>query len=366
MSWKILTGDVRSMLQTLPDQSVQCCVTSPPYWGLRDYGTASWDGGDAACDHVEMAIGMSDKNTLGPDRYLPPTNAANVGRSRQFKQKCGHCGARRIDSQIGLEPTPAAFVDQLVAVFREVKRVLKDDGVIWINLGDTYAANRGYQVPDSEWQDVGNSQGMKADDIGLKPKDLVGVPWRVAFALQADGWYLRSDVIWAKPNPMPESVTDRPTKAHEYIFLLSKSERYYYDADAIAEPSSEVGTVNTFGNKNAAARNVDELTGNMRPGVRYETKPTRNCRSVWEITTQSYPEAHFATFPEAIPERCIKAGSKVGDTVLDPFCGAGTTGLVADRLERNFIGIELNPAYVTLARKRINEVTPLFPTEETA
>ena len=282
----------------------------------------------------------------------------------------------------------------MVEVFREVRRVLRKDGTLWLNLGDSYATTSGggQQVAQTNTGAGLSCNRVGAGKIpGLKPKDLVGIPWRVAFALQADGWYLRSDIIWAKPNPMPESVTDRPTKAHEYLFLLTKSERYYYDAEAIAEPASEVGTVNSFGNKNAAARRVGELTGNMKPGVMYETKPTRNRRSVWTIATEPYPEAHFATFPEALVEPCIKAGcpaagrrcdcnelietptgaiSKHGwltpptpcdcpiepaGTVLDPFCGSGTTLSVARRFGCISVGIELNLAYCELATKRLQQ-----------
>ncbi len=321
MSTRIVVGDCRVTLPTLAAGSVRCCVTSPPYWGLRDYG------------HGE---------------------------------------------QIGLEQTPDAYVEQLVAVFREVRRVLTDDGTLWLNLGDSYAANRGYQVPDSKHVDVGNSRGMNAASIGLKHKDLVGIPWRVAFALQADGWYLRSDIIWHKPNPMPESVTDRPTKAHEYVFLLSKSAKYYYDAAAIAEPATYADSrmVDGFGDKSihgkhkgdpqSAEFRKQDNTGNRHYtgfNDRYASKAlptTRNARTVWTVTTSPYSGAHFATMPPELAERCIKAGSAKGDTVLDPFGGAGTTALVADRLGRDAILCELNPTYVELAEQRVTNDSPLF------
>jgi DNA modification methylase len=188
----------------------------------------------------------------------------------------------------------------------------------------------------------------------------------VAFALQADGWWLRSDIIWAKPNPMPESVTDRPTKSHEYVFLLTKAARYYWDAEAVKEPSSEVGTVKSFGNKNADARRVKSLTGNMKPGVKYETKPTRNIRSVWSIATQPYHEAHFATMPEKLVEPCVLAGSKPGDLVLDPFAGSGTVGVVCRRFARRFVGVELNPAYVGMATLRLAQTQPGLALEATS
>jgi DNA modification methylase len=455
-TWRLLTGDVRERLTELPDASVQCCVTSPPYWGLRDYGT---------------------------------------------------------EGQIGLEATPDAYAQTMVEVFREVKRVLKDDGTLWLNLGSSMASDpkkggsgtfngrngRGEsygrpaiqslrpsrvpaydndgraledsQVPDSvdcdlcdgcraaretrtessvrrrgtSGHDVSTTicegerldsvrapdavslraapestsplsseprqaacshcancgaclsvlrstsrdarlcarrvgcmtgsellasddrnQGMDASGTAwlkytmFKPKDLVPIPWMVAMALQADGWYLRSDIIWSKPNPMPESVTDRPTKAHEYIFLLSKKASYYYDAEAIKEQG--IIAAGTKAAKGSAER-FNTPGVNSRPPEYKQYTGTRNCRSVWQITTQPYPGAHFATFPEALPERCITAGTKLGDTVLDPFAGSGTTGQVAIRLGRSFLGIELNPEYAGLARTRIGGAAPLFAQE---
>jgi DNA modification methylase len=312
-TWHLLTGDVRERLAELPDASVQCCVTSPPYWGLRDYGT---------------------------------------------------------DGQLGLEPTPAAYVASLVAVFREVGRVLRDDGTLWLNLGDSYCGGGGY-APDAPSNLAGSKQttiggackttAATKTPSGLKPKDLVGIPWRLAFALQADGWYLRSDIIWNKPNPMPESVTDRPTKSHEYVFLLTKSARYFYDAEAVREEGP------TYTRKAGGYKGFDKthIGMNQKGGMADKDTTTvgRNCRSVWTITTQPYPDAHFATFPEALPERCIKAGTKLGDTVLDPFAGSGTTGQVAVQLGRSFIGIELNADYADLARTRIGGAAPLFAQE---
>lgn len=310
--WRILVGDVREQLRTLPDASVQTCVTSPPYWGLRDYG---------------------------------------------------------MPGQLGLEPTPDAYVAAMVDVFAEVWRVLKDDGTCWINLGDSYqtTSGGGQQVAQSN-----TGAGLAANRVGagkipgLKPKDLVGIPWRVAFALQAYGWYLRSDIIWSKPNPMPESVTDRPTKAHEYLFLLSKAERYFYDAAAIADAALYPGDHRAL--RTDTRKVVDPMCadGGSRARTGLPTGDTRNKRSVWSIATQPYPDAHFATFPEALIEPCILAGSKPGDTVLDPFNGSGTTGAVAIRHQRNYIGVELNPAYVELARTRIGKVAPLFAWEASA
>jgi DNA modification methylase len=361
-AWEIREGDALARLREMADGSVQCCVTSPPYWGLRDYGTARWEGGEVSCTHTR------------------PTSAASVasstleGGKRTTAQQqegwkngaCGLCGAVRVDSQLGLEPTPEAYVAAMVSVFREVRRVLRKDGTLWLNLGDSYVANGSGQVPQTECHVGSGLAGPNRDGMTrLAPKNLFGIPWRVAFALQADGWWLRSDIIWAKPNPMPESVRDRPTRSHEYLFLLTKSARYYYDADAIAEPSIHAGRVVEYDGtqKNCAAGddvNDRRTLIGANGAARIEVAATRNARSVWTIATHPYPEAHFATFPPEIPRRCILAGSRPGDLVLDPFAGAGTTLLVSDRLGRNGIGIELNPDYCALARRRIAEDAPLF------
>lgn len=320
----LLQADARSI--PLRDVCVQCVVTSPPYFGLRDYGAAG---------------------------------------------------------QIGLEPTPDAYVQQLVTVFREVRRVLADDGVLWLNLGDSYAGanaaggwREGSARADGEVRGDGatsrrNRNGNGAVD-GVKPKDLIGIPWRVAFALQADGWYLRSDVIWHKPNPMPESVTDRPTKSHEYLFLLTKSERYFYDAEAIAELAECAGGKAGYaGYSERAASMGREPSGNEKPGVVAFNKDTRNRRSVWTIATTPYSGAHFATMPEKLVEPCIMAGSRLGDYVFDPFIGSGTVGAVAKRLKRRWVGQDLNSAYLSLAKERTADVplplfdlTPPEPTQE--
>lgn len=334
MTLRILVGDCRQRLSELPDGSVDSVVTSPPYFGLRDYG---------------------------------------------------------MHGQIGLENNPQAFVEELVSVFREVRRVLKPEGTLWLNLGDTYnSGGRGGHPGDKttlgggttrhaeaskarrrpcpqgktgQRSDRANHMAFKAPPANdLKPKDLLGIPWRVAFALQADGWYLRQDIIWHKPNPMPESVTDRCTKAHEYIFLLSKSERYFYDADAIAEPSvwygvdarSDKGNIRYEGK-----RTIDKSGKNGQEGFAVVTE-NRNKRSVWTVTTKPYEGAHFATYPTDLIEPCIKAGCPRGGVVLDPFFGAGTTGIVADRLGRNCIGIELNPAYADMARGRFESDAGMF------
>jgi len=299
---KILCGDCFDILKTLPAESVQCCVTSPPYWGLRDYG---------------------------------------------------------VEGQLGLEKTPEEYVEKMVAVFEEVRRVLRKDGTLWLNLGDTYAANRTTQVIDNKHVDVGNDLSMKVPS-GLKQKDLCGIPWRVAFALQSAGWYLRQDIIWHKPNPMPESVTDRCTKAHEYVFLMAKSGKYFYDADALREPC--VQTEHNLGKNSRVFQNRDVIHSQKyreeRMDESFNHEGGRNRRSVWTIATAPFPAAHFATFPEALVEPCILAGSRCGDTVLDPFSGAGTVGVVAKRLNRKYIGIELNPEYVKMAENRIRLENP--------
>ena len=236
---KLYSGDCLEILKQLPDKHIQCCITSPPYWGLRDYGTAEWVGGDSDCEHIAGVDNPRSSRPLG--KFHGGNDQYHV---TPYLDHCRKCGAKRVDQQIGLEKTPQEYVSKLVALFGEVKRVLKDNGTVWLNLGDTYAAARSYQVVDNKYKDVGNKIGHLVPP-GLKPKDLVGIPWRVAFALQADGWYLRQDIIWRKLNPMPESVRDRCTKAHEYIFLLSKKQKYYYDAEAVREKANYDGRQDT-------------------------------------------------------------------------------------------------------------------------
>jgi DNA modification methylase len=329
MSYRIITGHCLDALPTLDAGSVQTCVTSPPYFGLRDYGIAG---------------------------------------------------------QIGLEETPEQYVSKLVEVFREVRRVLRDDGALWLNLGDSYAN-------DGKWG--GSSGGKHAAGLhgqsgigrakrrtGLKPKDLIGIPWMVAFALRADGWYLRQEIIWHKPNPMPESVTDRCTKAHEQIFLLSKSPRYYFNADAIREPAKESsvarvvgGSQVKFGGNNRCpdspglqsgkdwtpkmAGGAIGLEDRKRADAQGQPYETANKKSVWTVATKAFKEAHFATFPEQLIEPCILAGSREGDTVLDPFNGAATTGVVALKHGRSYVGVELNPENVEMSERRLAEAEAL-------
>lgn len=310
MKATILVGDVRQRLAQVADGSVQCCVTSPPYWGLRDYGH---------------------------------------------------------DGQMGLEQTPEQYVAEMVAVFREVRRVLADDGVLWLNLGDSYIGYKGdnYLREKSTSKLQSKTTVPSSHTIGtpqtsnLKHKDLVGIPWRVAFALQADGWWLRQDIIWHKPNPMPESVTDRCTKAHEYVFMLTKSARYYFDNGAIKEPSTQLGKTSIRFGGNKYGDNTDPKHA-TKSGNTYTDTGFRNKRDVWSIPTRPFKGAHFAVMPEALVEPCVLAASRPGDVVLDPFTGSGTVAVVSLRHGRNFIGTELNLEYAEIARQRIDSENPLL------
>lgn len=294
----ILQGDVRERLAAIDDGSVQACITSPPYWGLRDYGHGN---------------------------------------------------------QIGLEETPEEYVAEMVAVFNEVKRVLADDGVLWLNVGDSYFNNFG---GGSDTMTTGNAHAVKqrgrhnvTKHQTLKIKDLAGIPWRLAFALQNQGWYLRQDVIWHKPNPMPESVTDRCTKSHEYLFMLTKSARYFFNNDAIKEPVEQ-----DWGTRDRTEGKYHNEGTGLRPHTGLtQTYDTRNKRSVWSIPTKPFKGAHFAVMPEALVEPCILASTKENDLVLDPFTGSATVAVVATKYGRNFIGTELNPEYVQIAVNRITE-----------
>ena len=348
MNYKILQGNCIDSLKTLEDESVNCCVTSPPYWGLRDYGTAEWIGGDPKCSHKRDSK-HSDSCSTG-QKNLEGAIGDGI-----YKTECPKCGATRKDSQLGLEETPEEYVANMVKVFSEVKRVLTKDGTLWLNLGDSYAGSG--KGPAGNLKDNGERHleyvtKPFTDDL-LKPKDLVGIPWRVAFALQADGWYLRQDIIWHKPNPMPESVTDRCTKAHEYIFLLSKSSKYYYDHEAVKEKAK---TEPQSRNKNREGYNADYPKGDrFSEGDRvFGADGLANKRSVWTVNTRPYPEAHFATYPKKLIRPCIKAGCPQGGVVLDPFGGSGTTAEVANELQRDAILCELNPKYCELIEKRLS------------
>jgi DNA modification methylase len=344
---KILQGDCLEVLKTLPDKSVNMCVTSPPYYGLRDYG-------GCGCAMRRSAT-MSSSTLAGGGNATPD-------KLKDANPDCPECeGTGRIkgmNQQIGLEETPEQYVQKLVEIFREVKRVLKDDGTLWLNLGDSYAGSHGNGCVE---QSVGQKKFVKfkspsSNVSNLKPKDLIGIPWRVAFALQDGGWYLRQDIIWHKPNPMPESVTDRCTRAHEYIFLLAKNKKYYFDNEAIKEKSISIYRSSDFIPKSKKDILGDKCSATMASSKNRSDKiinGNRNRRSVWTITTKPFSEAHFATFPEELVNPCILAGCPKDGIVMDCFMGAGTTALMALKLNRKFIGIELNPKYIEIANKRI-------------
>lgn len=360
---EILQGDCLEVLKTLPDASVQMCVTSPPYYGLRDYGTATWEGGDPDCDHVEQVINhrrnLAAAATACDGIPRSQTNRKDNGvLTLPYKQVCGKCGATRIDQQIGLESSVDAYVAKLVEVFREVRRCLKPDGVIFVNLGDSYNSgcnNRDPYRKTSSGKMMPPQGRASATLCGIKPKDLIGIPWRVAFALQADGYYLRQDLIWHKPNAMPESVKDRCTKAHEYIFLLSKSPRYYFDAEAIKEPASQssIPQKRPAVSPHGASGRLRNDEGRLGGGSVGCIDGKRNRRSVWSVPTTPLKSAHFAVFPAKLIEPCILAGSRTGDVILDPFGGAGTTALVARAHGRQSVLIELNADYIEIAKRRL-------------
>jgi DNA modification methylase len=319
--FQLYVGDALAVLAELPADSINCVVTSPPYWGLRDYGTGTWDGGNPDCDHVKTIHRREQpERSRGWDgnfRYTSePVPVA-------YADECGKCGARRVDQQLGLEPTPDAYITNMVRVFAEVRRVLRSDGTCWVNIGDSYMANVGTHAPQTK-QHIGSGfcGPNRTPQSGLKPKDLVGIPWQLAFALRSDGWYLRAEIIWAKPNPMPESVTDRPTKAHEQIFLLTKSPRYWYDADAIREAYQYDGRIKTAHDHQTNGSHTNH--GQMGDGRDLWPGVGRNARSVWEIATEPYPDAHFATFPTELARRCILAGC--------PEHVCGTCGKARERI----------------------------------
>lgn len=355
---KILCGDALEQLKTIPSESVDMCVTSPPYYALRDYGTGHWEGGDPNCDH-QAAI-------YSRPNLKPRKQTTSVGTLiEKHKKVCPSCGAVYIDDQIGLEDTPEAYIQKLVDVFHEVRRVLKEDGTLWVNIGDSYNASAAGSIHSEKQQtNKGSFSNLYTKSLveNCKPKDLIGIPWLLAFALRADGWYLRQDIIWAKLNPMPESVTDRCTKSHEYIFLFSKSPRYYFDYKAIQEvgkSSLQQSGIRFGGSKygdNDDPHYATKSGNEWQPQTDTDGEILRNKRDVWQVSTQAITEAHFATFPEKLIEPCILAGSRRGGAVLDPFFGSGTTGRVALAHGREYIGIELNPEYIEIANKRLSEV----------
>jgi DNA modification methylase len=415
---RILTGDALEMLRRLADASVHCVVTSPPYFGLRDYQTGTWDGGDPECDHAPAQDWVADGGDM---RRSHPAIAGNQAKAERRRGARCACGAVKVDQQVGLESSPDAYIVRLVELCREVRRVLRDDGTFWLNLGDTYCndqkgpkgADKSTLTGGGDYQMIAAPRSlgqMRYREWGNKRKDLLMIPAQVALALRDDGWYLRQDIIWAKDNPMPESVRDRCTRSHEHLFLLTKRERYYFDAEAIKEPAvtESRGKRNSFARKSAIG--LDE--------VHYGKGTMRNKRDVWRVNTRPFAEAHFATFPPALIVDCIRAGTSaagvcadcgapwqrvitrtsmvidrserthdlgrtrtsgtmveppttttttttgwkpgcgcaagiVPATVLDPFFGSGTTGLVAEVEGRDWIGIDLNADYVVIARRRI-------------
>ena len=341
---KIYQGNNLDTLKTFEDESIDCCITSPPYYGLRDYGTGKWVGGDENCNHIIEHSRVNSVCGVGTHSKMESENIP-VG-STIIKTVCPKCGAVREDEQIGLETTPEEYIENLVTIFQEVRRVLKTDGILWVNIGDTYygsGGGRGTDYHDGRTNVVqsGNKgfNDMKYAPVlrghsELKNKDLMGIPWMLAFALRKDGWYLRQDIIWAKPNPMPESVKDRCTKSHEYIFMLTKSDHYYFNHDAIQEQVYP-----------------DDIYNDER----------RNKRDVWAVRPSHYKGAHFATFPEELVYPMLVAGCPKDGVVLDPFMGSGTVGVVAKKNHRNYVGCELNSEYVSIAERRIsNTTTKLF------
>lgn len=352
---KIEFGDCRETMRQWAQEGLkaQMCVTSPPYYGLRDYGTGKWIGGDPNCSHKRDSK-FSEATITGHK------NMAGAVGDGIYKSVCPKCGAVREDLQLGLEETPEEYIANMVEVFRCVKDILADDGTLWLNIGDSYAANRAYQVASTKGgpkHSDSQSAGGKGSTVpeGMKPKDLIGIPWMLAFALRADGWYLRQDIIWHKPNPMPESVQDRCTKAHEYIFLLSKSQKYFYDHESIKEDAISKSEGIRFGG-NKYGDNNDPLYATKSGNVSKEYDKS-NKRSVWSVPVKPYSGAHFAVFPEELIEPCIMAGSRVGDVVLDPFMGSGTTAQVAQDLGRQYLGCELNPDYKPLQKKRLRQMS---------
>ena len=357
---KILHGNVFDKIKELNENSIDCVVTSPPYWGLRDYGTGTWIGGDKNCPHKRLTKISKDTKTGHAGMF----KKGNVVGDAIYKKYCPECGAKRKDEQLGLEETYQEHIKNIVNLFEEIKPKLKESATIWLNYGDSYSNGKRTSTTNQTLR--GNKNyGVTRTPVqeGIKEKDLVMIPNRIAIALQDAGWYIRSEIIWHKPNPMPESVRDRPTSAHEKIWLITKSKKYYYDADAIREPVAQ-GTITRLSEKNLKNQKGStrgnggmKSNGNMKAVGNMETK---NKRNVWTVTTKPCKEAHFATFPKDLIEPCIKAGCPEGGIVLDPFGGSGTTGIVASQNNRNAILIELNKDYIDIANKRIHKELGLF------
>ena len=361
---KIYLGDNIETLKSFPDASIDCCITSPPYYGLRDYGTATWIGGDPGCDHVANPAATKTQGNAEFNKNRPSREATKT--LGYYRDVCPKCGAIREDKQVGLENTPEEYIDRLVNIFREVKRVLKDEGTLWVNIGDSYnSIHTGDNVSDKQRGNRGsldiitsNDSNKKVRSEALKSKDLIGIPWMLAFALRDDGWYLRQDIIWQKGCPMPESVKDRCTKSHEYIFLLSKSAKYYFDykaiqEDAVTEPhcaDNKMHQDKIFGSNDRGGHSQWEENMNTI----WESDGKRNKRDVWSVNPSRYKAAHFATYPEELVIPMVLAGCPKGGVVLDPFMGSGTTAVVAKNNCRNYVGCELNAKYIEIAEERIS------------
>ena len=356
---KIEFGDCRDIMKRWIDEGVkiQTCITSPPYYGLRDYGTATWEGGNINCEHKNAKMkSRYDYPMQEGSRHAKIAETTKGTDGAKWHDECPDCGAIKIDSQIGLEQTPKEYIDNMVDVFNHVKELLADDGTLWVNIGDSYARTGGDSSQqgrhwDGRKNNPNTGHNRYASDMGLKAKDLIGIPWMLAFALREAGWYLRQDIIWHKPNPMPESVTDRCTKSHEYIFLLSKSDKYYFDHLAIKEQG--VTPAGTKGAKGSVERQ-NQFGVNARPPEYKIYDGMRNKRDVWSVNVRPYKGAHFATYPTALIEPCILAGSRKNDIVFDPFMGSGTTAQVALQHGRQYLGCELNKEYEKLQQERIN------------
>jgi len=404
---KIFNMDCLAGLKELPDNSIDMCVTSPPYYGLRDYGTGKWVGGDPKCPHYRTSK-VTEKTSTGHKGMAE--KGAGAG-DAIYKHVCPKCGAVRVDEQIGLEESPEEYIAKLTEVFMEVYRVLKPEGTLWLNIGDSYNGYKGNAKSahnDSafiggEGNNVHPTRegGYGLECKNLKPKDLIGVPWMLAFSLRNAGWYLRQDIIWHKPNPMPESVKDRCTKSHEYVFLLSKNEKYYFDYEAIMEPVSDQQRLNYQSGSRKFGINADrndndfgERSKDWKPKMRYgsgkkvertheqgyaeaaghrdnsggfdseiRTKDgefVRNKRDVWSVNVKPDSIAHFATYPEELIKPCILAGCPSGGMVLDPFMGSGTTAMAARKMNRHFVGFELNPDYCKIIDKKSQVTGDLF------
>lgn len=388
----VYNEDCLEGLKKLPDNSVDCCVTSPPYYALRDYGTGHWEGGSVECKHESATRKSRFDYSMEKSKKRSTSRGTDV---TLHEKVCPDCGAVYVDNQIGLEETPQAYIDRLTEVFMEVYRVLKPEGTLWVNIGDSYVTKpksnydgKGKGLNDKSYGTGDTTLGYKeqADRYKImldtyKNKDLIGIPWMLAFNLRSKGWYLRQDIIWHKPNPMPESVTDRCVKSHEYVFLFSKSRKYYFDYEQIQEKATTNenrphGIVrNRLFDYNSKQNNYPEAYLHRRTQNQGYAKAgghrdcsggfspnsvVRNKRDVWSVPTKPDTVAHFATYPEELIRPCILAGCPMGGVVLDPFMGSGTTARCARRWNRHFIGFELNPDYIKIINKKINVETDMF------